>query len=154
MEIEKEILQLKENTKMDWLGIGVLVIGIAFAVLVLLLIKPLNNLANLLFSFQKTTDELPHNINLITDQTKNTLQSSNEALNKVNAQVKELSPLFSIVGDVGRATQKLSGSLISVSEKMKTKTADGKVYADRHNLQGLYGAMTLGYFLVQRRKNK
>ncbi|WP_404450900.1 DUF948 domain-containing protein [Virgibacillus necropolis] len=136
---------------MDWLGIGVLVIGIAFVGLVLVLIKPLNNLSNLFFSVQKTTDDLPHNINLITDQTKNTLQASTETLTKVNTQVKELSPLFSIVGDVGRASQKLSSSLVDVSAKMQTKAEDGKDYSERHNLQGLYGAMTLGYYLIQRR---
>ncbi|WP_430789206.1 DUF948 domain-containing protein [Virgibacillus flavescens] len=136
---------------MDWLGIGVLVIGIAFAVLVLLLIKPLNNLSNLIFSVQRTTDDLPRNINLITDQTKNTLQTSDETLTKVNTQVTELSPLFVIIGDLGRATQKLSSSLTNVSDKMKNKTEDGKEYADSRNLQGLYGAMALGYFLIKRR---
>ncbi|ASN03643.1 DUF948 domain-containing protein [Virgibacillus necropolis] len=137
---------------MDWLGIGVLVIGVAFAVLVLVLIKPLNNLSNLFFSVQKTTDELPHNINLITDQTKNTLQASTETLTKVNNQVKELSPLFSIIGDAGRGTQKLSSSLVDATTSMKTGTEDGKKFTERHNLEGLYGALTLSYYLFQRKK--
>lgn len=139
---------------MDWLGIGVLVIGIAFAALVLLLIKPLNNLSNLFFSVQRTTDELPHNINLITDQTKNTLQTTTETITNVNKQVKEFTPFFAIIGDVGHATQRLSSTLVDSTENIKVKTEDGKNYAERRNLQGLYGVMTLGYHLIQRKKEK
>lgn len=137
---------------MDWLGIGVLVIGIAFAALVVLLIKPLNNLGNVLFSVQRTTDELPHNIDLIMDQTKGTIQTSTETLSTVNNQIKELSPLFYIIGDVGRSTQKLSATLVDTTVAMKTNTTDGKNFTDRHNLEGLYGVLTLGYYLAQRRK--
>ncbi|ASK61583.1 general stress protein [Virgibacillus phasianinus] len=138
---------------MDWLGIGVLIIGIAFAVLVLILIKPLNNLGNMLFSITKTTDELPQNINVIIDQTKGTLATSRETLASVNDQVKELSPLFYIVGDVGRSTQKLSSKLVDVSESMKSNTESGKNFIDRHDLEGLYGVLTLGYYLAQKRKD-
>lgn len=137
---------------MDWLGIGVLIIGIAFAVLVLLLIKPLNNLGNLLFSVKRTTDDLPHNINLVVDQAKGTLEASREAVSNVNNQMKELSPLFSIAGDVGRSTQKLSSKLVDVSTTMKSSTEDGKNFLDRRNLEGLYGVLTLGYYLAQKRK--
>lgn len=137
---------------MDWLGIGILVIGIAFAALVLLLIKPLNNLGNVLFSVQRTTDKLPHNIDLIIDRTKDTIQTSTETLSTVNNQIKELSPLFYIIGDVGRSTQKLSASLVDTTATMKTTTRDGKNFNNSHNLEGLYGVLTLGYYLAQRRK--
>lgn len=137
---------------MDWLGIGVLIIGIAFAILVLLLIKPLNNLGNLLFSVKRTTDDLPHNINLMVDQAKGTLEASKEAISNVNNQMKELSPLFYIAGDVGRSTQKLSSKLVDVSTTMKSSTEEGKNFIDRHNLEGLYGVLTLGYYLAQKRK--
>lgn len=139
---------------MDWLGIGVLVIGIAFAVLVLFLIKPLNKLGDLLFSVQRTTDELPHNIDLLTDRAKEVIQTSTETLSNVNNQIKELSPLFYIVGDVGRSTQKLSSSLVNTTTTMKTSTENGKNFNSSHNLEGLYGALTLGYYLVQKRKAK
>lgn len=137
---------------MDWLGIGVLIIGIAFAGLVLVLIKPLNKLGNLLFSVQRTTDELPHNIDLLTDRAKDAMQSGTEALTNVNNQVKELSPLFYIIGDVGRSTQKLSSSLVDATAKMKVNTEDGKNFNNNNNLEGVYGALTLGYYLAQRRK--
>ena len=44
---------------MDWLGIGVFIIGIALFVLVIILIKPLMKLANVLSSVQQSTDRLP-----------------------------------------------------------------------------------------------
>lgn len=137
---------------MDWLGIGVLIIGIAFAVLVLFLIKPLNNLGNVLFSVQRTTDELPHNIDLLTNQAKDAVQTSTETLANVNKQVRELSPLFYIIGDVGRSTQKLSSTLVDTTTTMKNNTEDGKNFTRSHNLEGLYGALTLGYYLLQKRK--
>ncbi|MEC5425979.1 DUF948 domain-containing protein [Virgibacillus sp. C22-A2] len=138
---------------MDWLGIGVLVIGLAFLVLVLLLIKPLNRLAGLFGSLQKTTDHLPQQVEEITTQAKAVLGSGNDALNQINNQVKELSPLFYIAGDIGRATNQMFASLAEAVIKMERTTAEANDLTHRKNLEGLYGVLTLGYYVFQRSKS-
>ena len=52
---------------MDWLGIGVLLLGIAFFVLVIFLIKPLKKLFNVLENMEETTNQLPDSFGKITD---------------------------------------------------------------------------------------
>ncbi|GAB3069791.1 DUF948 domain-containing protein [Virgibacillus ainsalahensis] len=138
---------------MDWLGIGVLVIGVAFLVLVLLLIKPLNKLSGVFGNLQKTTDDLPQTVNDITSQTKEALGAGVDTLYQVNNQVKELSPLFYIVGDAGRATNHLSTSMVNAVTKMETKTQDASDLTHYKNLEGIYGALTLGYMLFQKRND-
>ncbi|WP_373894720.1 DUF948 domain-containing protein [Virgibacillus natechei] len=139
---------------MDWLGIGVLVIGVAFLVLVIFLIKPLTKLSGLLGSLQKTTDKLPQNVDDISSQATEVLTTGNDTLHQVNTQIKELSPILHIIGDAGNATRKLSSSMVDATEDMKTSTAEGSDLVKGRNLEGLYGALTLGYYIFQRqRKN-
>lgn len=135
---------------MDWLGIGVLVIGIAFFVLVIRLIKPINKLAGVFSSLQKTTDELPEQINEVTTQAKEAISASKDVLQQVNDQVKELSPIFYIVGDAGRATNHLSSSMVDAVMKIKTSTTEASEFTERNKLEGFYGALTLGYFIFQK----
>ncbi|MFC2949234.1 DUF948 domain-containing protein [Virgibacillus sediminis] len=136
---------------MDWLGIGVIIIGIALLVLVILLIKPLNKLSGVLENLQKTTDDLPETVTNLTAQTKEALSTSTDTLHHVNNQVKELSPIFYIVGDAGRATNQLSNSMVNAVTKMESKTQDASNLSYRKNLEGIYGALTLGYILFQKR---
>ncbi|WP_100012733.1 DUF948 domain-containing protein [Lentibacillus sediminis] len=136
---------------MDWLGIGVIVIGVAFLGLVVLLVKPLNNLAGVLSNLQKTTDDLPQQVTDITTQTKDVMNTSKDTLNSLNNQVKELSPLFYIVGDAGRAANHVSASMADAVTKMETRTQNASDLTHRKNLEGVYGALTLGYFLYQKR---
>lgn len=137
---------------MIWLGIGIIIVGIAFLALVFLLIKPLNKLAGVLSSLQKTTDGLPQSMNEITTQVKETLGAGKDTLQQVNKQVKELSPIFYIVGDAGRATNQLSSSMVDAVMKMKDSTTEASDFTERNKLEGLYGALTLGYFIFQKGK--
>ncbi|MFC3040882.1 DUF948 domain-containing protein [Virgibacillus xinjiangensis] len=136
---------------MDWLGIGVIIIGVAFLVLVILLIKPLNKLSGVLGNLQKTTDDLPETVTDITAQAREALSTSTDTLHQVNNQVKELSPIFYIVGDAGRATSQLSNSMVNAVGKMEVKAQEASDFAYRKNLEGIYGALTLGYILFQKR---
>ncbi|WP_067730355.1 DUF948 domain-containing protein [Oceanobacillus damuensis] len=137
---------------MIWIGIGLIIIGIALMALVVFLIKPLNNLAGVFSSLQKTTDELPKTVEDITSQTTQTLGTGVETLNQVNNQVRELSPLFHIVGDAGRATNHLTSSMVNAVDEMKVNTQNGSDFTTRKNLEGIYGALTLGYLLFQKNK--
>ncbi|WP_249872596.1 DUF948 domain-containing protein [Oceanobacillus saliphilus] len=137
---------------MIWVGIGLIIIGIALMALVMFLIKPLNNLAGVFSSLQKTTDELPKTVENITSQTTKTLGTSVETLQQVNNQIKELSPLFHIIGDAGRATNQLTSSMVDAVDDMKLNTQRGKNITTGKNLEGFYGALTLGYLLFQKNK--
>ncbi|RDW21906.1 DUF948 domain-containing protein [Oceanobacillus arenosus] len=134
---------------MTWLGIGVLVIGIALLILVIVLIKPLLNLAGVLTSVQKTTDQLPQTVADLTSKTTEVMGTSVETLNQVNTRIKELSPLFYTVGNIGRATNRLSSLVVNVADETKVKTESANEFTTGKNLEGLYGVLTLGYFLFK-----
>lgn|SRR5699024_9806721 len=139
---------------MVWLGIGVILIGIALLVIAIVLIKPLMNLASVLKNVEKTTETLPEDVQEITAQTKTVIGSSVNTLHEVNNQVKELSPIFYIIGDTGRAANQVSSTVLTAVGHMKEKTAESNDFARENNLEGLYGALTLGYILFQRGKSK
>ncbi|WP_174615436.1 DUF948 domain-containing protein [Virgibacillus ihumii] len=136
---------------MDWIGIGVIIIGLAFLGLVFFLIKPLKNLTELFASLQKTTDELPDQVADITSETTSAISAGRDAINQVNKQMNELSPLFQLIGDMGNTTRGLSSSLIKVNTTMREKLENDSAIK-RNNLEWIYGIMTLGYCIFQRNK--
>lgn len=136
---------------MDWLGIGVLIIGIAFLAFVIMLIKPLNKLSGVFSSLKSTTDALPQQVDDITTGAKDTLSSGRETIQQLNNQMSELSPIFTIIGNVGETTNKLSSSMVNITKEMKENTEEGSTFIERNNLEGLYGAITLGYYVSQRK---
>ena len=137
---------------MLWLGIGVLVIGIALLILSFVLIKPLNNLANTLSSVQKTTDELPSKLNTITDQTTELLQNTNNTLADLNVKMAELTPIFQIVGNAGRASEHFSSSVVNTTRSLQESTGEGEDFTQRTGLKGITGGVALGYYLFEKRK--
>lgn len=136
---------------MDWLGIGVLIIGIAFMVFVIMLIKPLNKLSGVFLSLKSTTDALPQQVSDITTGAKDTLSTGRETIQQLNNQMSELSPIFAVIGNVGETTNKLSSSMVDITKEMKENTKEGSTFIERNNLEGLYGAITLGYYVLQRK---
>ncbi|UOQ95514.1 DUF948 domain-containing protein [Halobacillus shinanisalinarum] len=137
---------------MDYLGIGILIIGIAFAILSIFLIKTLNNLADVLKGVNKTVDKLPEQLDGVMSQTTEILNNSNDTLADVNEKVRALSPLFYIVGDIGDSSRKLTSSLADMTKSMKKSTKDGNSTVKEEDVGGLYGAVALGYYLTQKRK--
>ncbi|MCM3399575.1 DUF948 domain-containing protein [Oceanobacillus profundus] len=135
---------------MIWIGIGLIIIGVAFIGLVVFLIKPLNKLASVLNSLQKTTDKLPKTVDDVTSQTTEAIGTGIDTLHQVNSQVKHLNPIFQIVGDAGHAANQLSSKMVDAVEDMKQNTQQANDFATRKNLEGLYGALTLGFFLFQK----
>lgn len=136
---------------MDWLGIGVLIIGITFTVLTLFLIKPLRKLSESLDGVKQTTERLPHMLDDLSKQTSDVLQSSNVMIANVNEQVKELSPIFHIIGDTGEAARKLTIAALKKTNSFKTRTNDAAVFTNRENYEGIYGILSFMFFLSQRK---
>lgn len=137
---------------MDWLGIGVLLIGIALVVIAVVLIKPLNKLSDVLESVKHTTDKLPDTLTDITGQTKEILHTTNATIGNVNAQIKEVTPLFQIVGEVGEASREVTSAALDKSIHFKQQTADASQFTQKKQYQGLYGLLTMAYFMVERKK--
>lgn len=137
---------------MDWMGIGVLVIGIAFAVLVIILIKPLRKLGNVLDGVEKTTNQLPDALDTITKQTSEVMHSGNATIQSVNGQVEKLNPLFNIIEDTGQATRQLTLSALEKTNALKAQTATATSFTRREKYEGIYGIISFIFFLSQRRK--
>ncbi|SFK08188.1 Uncharacterized protein YoxC, contains an MCP-like domain [Halobacillus dabanensis] len=137
---------------MDYLGIGVLIIGIAFAIVSIFLIKALNNLAGVLTGVRKTVDQLPDQLDSVMKETTGVLHHSNDTLADVNEKIRALSPLFYIVGDIGESSRKLTSSLVDMTYSLKQTTHEGEQKINEEGWRGIYGALALTYYFSQKRK--
>lgn len=136
---------------MDYLGIGVLIIGIAFAIVSIFLIKALNNLAGVLNGVRKTVDQLPDQLDSVMKETTGVLHHSNDTLAEVNEKIRALSPLFYIVGDIGESSRKLTSSLVDMTHSLKQTTHEGEQKINEEGWR-VYGALALTYYFSQKRK--
>ncbi|SFL52987.1 DUF948 domain-containing protein [Salibacterium qingdaonense] len=137
---------------LDLVGISVLIIAIAFAVLVIFLARTLHNLTNVLGGVNKTVEKLPDQLDDVMKETGVVIHNSNETLLDLNEKMRTLNPLFYILGDAGEASRKLSSSLVDMTDSMKKNTDEAKEKADNRDLGGLYGGAALVYYLFQKRK--
>ena len=137
---------------MGLLEIGVLIIGVAFAVLVLFLIKPIKKMTDVLEDLKKTTEKLPESFVKITEQTTAVLQEGNKTIEQVNVQVKELRPIFEIVGNVGEASQELTNSTLKKTIALKQRTSDAVEFSHRKQYEGLFGLLSMIYYLSENKK--
>ena len=135
---------------MVWIGIGLIIIGLALLALVGVLIKPLTKASAVLNDVKQTTKNLPETVNGVTTQVNEVLHTGVDTLQQVNLQLKELTPIFYLVGDVGRATQQLSSNMVNAVEDFEEKEPPS--LTSRKNLEGLYGAVTLGMMIFQKAK--
>ncbi len=138
---------------MDWMGIGLVIIAIAFSVLVLLLVKPLLKLSGLLVSMQKSTDRLPVLLDNVTKQTADILHLSNETLENVNKQVTAITPVFHMISDAGTESRQFTSATLEKVYAFKQRTAYANSFKDLRKYEGIYGLMTFIYILSQN-KNK
>ncbi|MCG3088877.1 DUF948 domain-containing protein [Sporosarcina cyprini] len=137
---------------MDWLGIGVLIIGVAFAVLVILLIKPINKLSATLNNVEKTTDQLPSLMKDVSQKTAELLDNGNSTLKQVNKSAKEIDPYFTIIGDVGEASHELTTTALHKANEWKTKTSVAKQFVQKEKYAGLLGVLSFFQFLKERKQ--
>lgn len=136
---------------MDWLGIGVLIIAIAFAVLTFLLIKPLRKLNDALDGVKQATDRLPQVVDELSKQTTEVMQSGNATIANVNEQVKEISPFFHIIGDTGEATRKLTVAALKKTNALQMRTNEASDFTKREKYEGIYGILSFIFYLSQRK---
>lgn len=133
-------------------GVGVLLIGIAFLIIAIFIAHALQNLAGVLKGVEKTVDKLPDQMDTIVKETGELMNESNKTLADVNDKLKQLSPLFYVVGDAGNMTRKFSSSLVEMTDSLKEGTGEAKDVTDKNKLGGLYGSFALGYYWLQRRR--
>lgn len=138
--------------EMNLVGFSVLIIAIAFAVLVIFLIRTLTHLNSVLHGVNETVEKLPDQLDEMMKETGAVIHQSNDTLADVNEKLRALSPLFYIIGDAGEASRKLSSSLVDLTMSMKKSTEEGKESVQKRDLGGIYGALSLAYFLYQKRK--
>ncbi|MCF6408161.1 DUF948 domain-containing protein [Pseudalkalibacillus salsuginis] len=139
---------------MDLVGIGVLIIGLAFVVLTIFLARVLHNLTDVIKGVNHTVQQLPGQLDKVTKQTGELIDTSKDTLVDVNEKLRALSPLFYIVGDIGETTRKLSSSLVDVTNTVKKNTSEGTEITRKRDLSGLYGAISLGYYWKQKHNTK
>lgn len=136
---------------MDWLDLGILIIGVAFLLLVIVLIKPLSKLAILLTSVQKTTDHLPEKVSNITTEATTVLKTSNETIAGVHQKMNDMNPVFHIIRDVGEASRQLTSTAVEKTIAFKQQTSDAKDFTDRKKYEGLYGLLSLLFYFSQKK---
>lgn len=137
---------------MDWLGIGVLIIGIALFILVLILIKPLVKLASVLSSLQQTTDRIPKILDENAKEAHTALQNVNKTLENVNEQIGAVHPFFKIIEDVGLASRQVTTKWFQKATALKETTAEAEVIAEDKKYAGLYGMLSFVFYLSQNKE--
>lgn len=137
---------------MTLVGIGVLLIGVAFLILAIFIGHTLNSLAGVLKGIDQTVQQLPKQLDNVFKETGDMIREGNNTLADVNEKMHQLSPLFYIVGDVGNVTRKFSSSLVDVTDSIKTKTDGGKEVTEDNKLGGAYGTFALGYYWLKKRQ--
>lgn len=131
---------------MTWVGIGLIIIGIALLALSIFLVKPLAKVSSILSDLKKTTKDLPQVAENTTREVNDALHTGVDTLKEINGQLKELTPIFHLVGDVGRATHQIASNMVNAVEDFERK----ETIASRKNLEGLYGLVTLSIILFQK----
>lgn len=137
---------------MDFIGIGVLLMGIACLVLAIYLARVLNNFANVISGVDKTVEQLPEQLDNILNETGNLIHHSNETLSDVNEKLGTLTPIFHIVGDIGESTRTLSSSLVDVTKSAKRKLDKTDPEVQKKRLGGVYGSLALSHYLYHSRQ--
>ncbi|WP_100372950.1 DUF948 domain-containing protein [Bacillus sp. FJAT-45037] len=139
---------------MDWLGIGVLILAIGFAVLIAFLIPVLKKLTETLDNTAKTIAQAEKSLENITSETSLVLYNANETLMDVNHKVAKLNPLFDIVEDAGQATHQLTGTLAQFTEKKMSPVRQADDLSKDKNIKGFVRGVALIYYLRKKAKRE
>ncbi|SHH88940.1 DUF948 domain-containing protein [Virgibacillus chiguensis] len=133
------------------LEIGVLLIGIAFFIVAIFVSYALNNLAGVLRGVEKTVEQVPEQMNAMVTETTGLIKESNYTLEDINDKMKQLSPLFYVVGDVGNVTRKFSASLVKVTESVNEKSENTADEMQSKRLSNSFGKV---YSWIKNRKQQ
>lgn len=121
--------------------IAALIAAVAFAVLVVFLIRVLNQVSKTVESVNKTVDEanstirvLTKDVDVLSSEVEGLLVKSNALLNDVNGKVATIDPLFTAVADLSESVSDLNRSgkyaiskLSAVGKTTAQATVAGKV---------------------------
>lgn len=108
------------------IGMGVLIISIAFAILVGYLCYSLYAATKVIEGVGKTVEQLPGQLDTVFKETENILHESNQTLTDLNEKMRALSPLFYMAEDVTEATRHFSSSLVDTANSFKRKAKTGE----------------------------
>ncbi|GEM_PF-1608847 len=137
---------------MDWLGIGVLVIGVALFLGVLFLRPVLQRLADTLNNTAETVSTLNKSVGEITNETSLILYNTNETLVDLNKKIGKLNPLFDIVHDTGQAAHHLTATMAGFTSVKHDRATAALNYIDKKDLEGIMRGAAFIYYLRQVKK--
>src|SRR5699024_12415543 len=95
---------------------------------------------------------LQEKLNTITNKTSENTNQTNKTLQDVNVKMAELTPMFQIIGNAGRASEELTYSLVNTTRSMKNTTEEGADITSRTGLKGISGGIACGYYIFKKRK--
>ncbi|PYZ96591.1 hypothetical protein CR205_12840 [Alteribacter lacisalsi] len=139
---------------MDFLGIGVFIIALAFAGLVIYLAKVLKKTEEVLTHTAKTVENLEGQIGEITSETKLTLYNTNETIADVNHKLTQLDPLFYIVNDVGESVHTVSSSIVKLTKRQNGELERDAARIDEKDVRGWMRTAAFVYYLTKKRREK
>ncbi|SDX97507.1 Uncharacterized protein YoxC, contains an MCP-like domain [Evansella caseinilytica] len=136
---------------MDWLGIGVFILAIGFAVLVFFLIPVLKRLDVTLSKTTETIEASKKSLKDISGETTLILHNTNKSLEDVNTKLAKLDPLFDIVQDTGKSAHHLTASLMKFTGSKAEDAEKGTAILNRYNLQGIIRGAAFLYYLREKK---
>ncbi|MCE7792534.1 DUF948 domain-containing protein [Salipaludibacillus sp. CUR1] len=137
---------------MDWLGIGVFILSLAFAGLVIILIPVMKKLAATLDNTASTVETVNKSIGDVTGEATVLLYNTNETLVDVNGKISKLNPLFDILHDTGESAHHLTSTLARYTAGKAERGHAGAEFVDRKNLEGILRGAAFIYYLREFKK--
>lgn len=137
---------------MDWLGIGVLIIGVALLILVFVLISPLAKLSTILDGVRKSTEKIPEILDDNATEAHTVLKNVNVTLENVNKQINAVHPLFRIVEDVGLAAREVSLKWLNKTNTLKEQSSETQSLTEHQTYKGLYGVLSFIFYLFRNKE--
>ncbi|WLV25265.1 DUF948 domain-containing protein [Aciduricibacillus chroicocephali] len=137
---------------MSLTGLGVLIIGIAFAIFAVSLGRTMLKTAALLKSSDVIVEKTPKQIYGIMDESSYSMRYGNDALADLNTKMHALTPLFYAIGDLGKSSE--SGALWVQRQAEKLNRESDKLDGETESKIGnnAYGSIALAMFLMKKRK--
>ena len=137
---------------MDWLGIGVFILALGFAVVVFFLIPVLKKLETTLGSTAETINTAQKSLENLTSETTLILYNTNETLLDINNKMSKLDPLFQIVHDTGESAHHLTSTMVRVTTDKSERAKLGTEILDKENLRGILRGAAFIYYLRNAKK--
>lgn len=137
---------------MDWLGIGVFILSLAFAGLVILLIPVFKKLTETLSHTAETVESVNKTVGEVSGEATVILHNVNETLLDVNEKIAQLNPLFKIIHDTGESAHHLTSTMVKYTSNKAERAQAGKEILDKNNLEGILRGAAFIYYLRQAKR--